>query len=176
MKTVWIFGDSFAANKNAHSWTSLLSKYKNVINHASNGSSEHRIWKSYQNNKHLIAPTDSVLFCHTSTSRIYLKDSEPLLSRLLPSHPLCDIIFSDIYAKKENKFIKLIKKIWDDEYFEDTYNLLLSNLESIPNSKHITFFDSGMYNCIWKNNPGTINHMSAHGNSLVLEQILRILP
>lgn len=176
MTKFWIFGDSFAASTSANSWTHLLETYGNVTAFAQNGSSEHRIWKTYQQNKHRIGNTDTVVFCHTSTSRVYLKNNSSLLSRTLASHPVCDLIFNDVFAKKENKFISILKTIWDDEYFEDTYNLLVEDLRRVPNSVHISFFNPGIYNSIWQSHPGKTNHMDATGNLLVLQQLLRELP
>jgi len=176
MAKIWIFGDSFGASTSSRSWTQLLSAYGRVVVKASNGSSEHRIWKSYQQSKQYIKPEDTVIFCHTSPGRIFLKNTETILSRLLPSHPLCDLILSDIIAKKENKFIKILKSIWDDEYFDDTYNLLVEDLKRVPRSVHINFFENGIYQTIWKQYPGRINHMDRKGNLLVLQQLVRNLP
>lgn len=176
MLKIWIFGDSFSANTTSRSWTHLLKTYGNVVVLAHNGSSEHRIWKTYQQNKHLIEPKDIVIFCHTSPSRVYLKKGVTSLSRKLSSHPLCDLIFGDVFAKQEKNFIKLLETIWDDEYFDDTYNLLVADLKRVPRSLHISFFDSGIYNSIWQEHPGGVNHMDNTGNLLVLQQILRELP
>lgn len=172
---IWIFGDSFSASTESRSWTKLLSLYGEVVVKSSNGSSEYRIWKTYQENKQYIHKDDRVIFCHTSSSRIFLKNTETILSRLLPSHPLCDLIISDLVSKKENKFLKILKSIWDDEYFEDTYNLLINDLKSVPKSIHINFFEPGLYNSIWKNYPGKINHLDSTGNLLVLQQLARQL-
>lgn len=173
MNKIWIFGDSFSANATTHSWTHLLETYGKVVLRSHNGSSEHRIWKTYQQNKRFIKVDDIVIFCHTSTSRVYLKSGVGLLSRTLLSHPFCDLIFSDVFAKKEKKFISVLKTIWDDEYFEDTYNLLVDDLKRVPNSVHINFFHEGIYNNIWQAHPGKINHMDNTGNLLVLQQLLR---
>lgn len=172
MSKLWIFGDSFAANKDSDSWSSMLGIHFESENLATNGSSEYRIWRSYKDNATRIGKEDTVLFCHTSTTRVYLKDSTSLLSRLLPSHPVCDLILSDVFAKKEKKFIAILKEIWDERYFEDTYKLLREDLNKVPNSIHIDFFSRGPYNAIWKNNPGNINHMSKQGNRLVLNEVM----
>jgi len=176
MNKIWIFGDSFSANATTHSWTHLLGTYGKVVLRSHNGSSEHRIWKTYQQNKRFIKPNDMVIFCHTSSSRIYLKSGTSLLSRTLLSHPFCDLIFNDVFAKKEKKFISILKTIWDDEYFEDTYNLLVDDLKRVPNSVHINFFETGIYNSIWQAHPGRINHMDNTGNLLVLQQLVREFP
>lgn len=176
MARIWIFGDSFAANRTTHSWTHLLETYGKVVTRSHNGSSEYRIWKAYQENKQCINPDDAVIFCHTSTSRVFLKNNETSLTRMLPSHPWSDIVINDVCAKKEERFINVLKTIWDDDYFEDTYNLLVADLERVPNSVHLNFFTPGIYNAIWKEHPGNVNHMNHHGNILVLQQIVREMP
>ena len=138
---IWIFGDSFASNRGVSSWTELLAQKFSVRNYSSNGSSEYRIWKNYHLQKYNIQYSDMVIFCHTSPSRIFLKNSESSMSRFLSSHRFCDLIFNDVFSKKEIQFIDILKRIWDDEFFNDTYNLYLADLRSVPNSIHITFFD-----------------------------------
>jgi len=172
MSKLWIFGDSFATNIHSESWPNSLALHFESENLATNGSSEYRIWRTYKDNAKRIDPDDTILFCHTSTSRVYLKDNSSLLSRALSSHPFCDIIFADVFAKKEKKFIDILRQIWDDRYFDDTYKLLKADLMQVPNSIHIDFFSKGPFNAIWKNNPGNINHMSEQGNRLVLKEIL----
>jgi hypothetical protein len=163
---IWIFGDSFAASKHEHSWIRLLNG--NVINRASNGSSEYRIWKSYQKAKDKIQPEDKVIFCHTSYSRVFLKDTVvDLLSRFLPSHVLCDLILADIQNKKETKFINVLKTIWDDEYFYDNYKIFEDDLKRVPNSIHLNFFEDTEYRYTYLWHRGTINHMSQEGNLVI---------
>lgn len=171
MFKIWIFGDSFSANATSLSWVNMLGTYGKVVIRSHNGSSEHRIWKSYQQNKRFIKSNDIVVFCHTSSSRIFLKTGVSSLTRQLLSHPFCDLIFGDVFAKKETKFINILKTIWDDEYFEDTYNLLIEDLKRVPRSIHISFFDKGIYNNIWQSNPGKINHMDNIGNLLVFQEL-----
>lgn len=171
---IWIFGDSFSANDTANSWTTMLAAQYKVANFSSNGSSEYRIWKSYRQVRDRITKDDIVIFCHTSQSRIFLKDSVTLLSRMLGSHRQCDLIINDVFGKKESKFIKILRTIWDDEFFSDTYGLYVSDLMQVPNSIHFTFFDSSLvesYKDIWVANKGTINHMNLQGNKQVFEMV-----
>jgi hypothetical protein len=171
---IWIFGDSFAASKHKHSWTKLLNG--RVVNRATNGSSEYRIWKAYQQAKVDIKPADKIIFCHTSYSRVYLKNTVvDLLSRLLPTHRFCDIIIADVQHKQESKFINILKSIWDDVYFYDNYNLLVEDLKRVPNSIHINFFEDSAYRYAYQNHPGTINHMDTEGNSIVGMQVSKLL-
>jgi len=177
MKTkLYIFGDSFSVS-NKNSWVEMLKDQYDVYNYSTNGSSEYRIWKNYQNLKKTIIDS-KILFCHTSPTRIFLKNTETFSSRLLPSHPYCDLIFSDIHAKKEKKFQEVLDQIWDEDFFTDTYQLMLTNLLSIENSTHISFFD---VNCdtslqeIWKQFPGTINHLTDVGNYEVYKIVKNLL-
>jgi hypothetical protein len=170
---IWIFGDSFASSNNKDSWTTLLGN--TVINKATNGSSEYRIWKTYYEHCRQIKSDDVVIFCHTSFSRVFLKNTSSILSRLLPSHPVCDLIFSDIIDKKENKFINILKSIWDEDYFKDTYNLMIKDLKQVPNSLHINFFEDSIYKNIWIEYPGNINHLNKSGNMAVYFNIAKQL-
>jgi hypothetical protein len=171
---IWIFGDSFAASKHKHSWTKLLKHI--VVNRASNGSSEYRIWKSYQSAKKDIKPEDKVIFCHTSYSRVFLKNTVvDLLSRLLPSHIFCDIILADIQDKKETKFINVLKTIWDDVYFYDNYKLLEEDLKRVPNSIHLNFFENTEYRDVYIHHKGTINHMDQIGNLVIGTHLNKLL-
>lgn len=169
---IWVFGDSFSTNMSSASWVAMLSEQHKVVNLSSNGSSEYRIWKNYQNNKHRIHNSDTVIFCHTSPSRIFLKDSESLLSRLLRTHLNCDLIVNDVFSKGESKFVKVLRTIWDDDFFNDTYTLYVDNLKQVPNSIHFTFFESSKIESlhdVWLANKGTVNHMNVQGNKTVLE-------
>ena len=175
---VWVFGDSFACNSSTDSWTSLLATDYTVINKSSNGSSEYRIWKTYQDHKEQIQSTDHIIFCHTSYSRVYLQDDQELLSRKLESHPKCDLIFSDVYHKKETLYTNILETIWDDRYFTDNYSLLINDLKSVDNSSHYTFFESNIVEShyeLWKKHPGNINHMDSTGNRIFYEKIINKL-
>jgi hypothetical protein len=171
---IHVFGDSFSIDNSNDSWITRL----NATSYSTCGASEYRIWKTYQLNKHLIAPTDIILFCHTSPYRIFLKDNSTLLSRLLPSHPFCDIIINDIISKKESKFISVLNTIWDDEYFNDTHVLLVNDLKKTPNSFHFTFFESDIVHSFyetWVTNTGKINHLTINGNDIVYRDISKWL-
>lgn len=170
--TLYILGDSFSASTSELSWSSLLTKYYNVVNYASNGSSEYRIWKRAQE----IEKNKLTIFCHTSPTRIFLKNSEHLSSRSLSSHVYCDIIINDIFSKKEKQFIDILEKIWDEQFFHDTYTLLINDLQNkFPKSLHICFFNNSEYFNIWKKYPGNINHMSEEGNLQVFELLVKSL-
>ena len=167
---IWIFGDSFSASMDPSSWVSIIGLP--VCNFASNGASEYRILKNYNAQKNNIGPNDTILFVHTSPTRIFLKDDKNMSSRQLESHPSCDIIINDVFEKKEKEYIKILESIWDEDYFNDNFNLIVDKLQTVPNSIHITFFESNRtdvvnLNHIWTAHRGTINHMTATGNKLV---------
>lgn len=167
---IWIFGDSFSASDNLESWVSLLNEPAN--NFSTNGSSEYRILKNYYAQQSNIAQTDWVIFVHTSPTRIFLKDDKVTSSRQLESHPTCDIIINDIYEKKEKEYIKILESIWDDSYFNDMFDLIVDKLQAVPNSVHLTFFETTrndliQLNYVWATNPGNTNHMNEDGNRLV---------
>ena len=173
---IWIFGDSFASSGRDLSWTSIIGDTQNF---ASNGSSEYRILKNYLLQKSNIKENDLVLFVHTSQSRIFLKDDRELSSRMLSSHTNCDIIFNDVFEKKEKQYIEILELIWDDEFFNDIFNLIVDKLLKVPNSYHLTFFESPRtelinLNHIWLNNQGEINHMNETGNQLVADYIKQL--
>lgn len=172
---IWIFGDSFANSSDESSWSYMLSVMCDVNNKSSNGSSEYRIWKNYKLHNSKIASDDIVIFCHTSPYRIFLKDDQALSSRQLSTHKSCDLIINDVFGKNETSFIELLKTIWDDQFFEDTYNLYVKDLKKVPNSIHLSFFDNDLVDslkCTWEDNKGSVNHMNNEGNEIVLKWVL----
>lgn len=168
---IWIFGDSFSTSTDSYSWTTLLG---NTIIKSSNGSSEYRIWKTYQENKHKIKDTDKVIFCHTSPSRVFLKDDAELSSRTLKSHPKCDLLINDA----DENYLNLLSGIWNTSYTDDIFSLLVADLKNVPNSTHFTFFESTTIESlkdIWSNFEGDINHMSVLGNKMAYDAINKLL-
>lgn len=181
MKTVlYIFGDSFSSETDDHNaWVNLLKDIFEVKNYSQRGISEYRIWKNYRIHKDSLQKDSRILFCHTSPYRIYLKDSYCSISRNLKTHPYCDIILKDIYSKNEKDLIKIVESIWDEDYFEDHFNLVLEELLRVKNSFHISFFDLSAnilnLNLLWKNHQGKINHLDIEGNRLAAEKIIDLI-
>lgn len=167
----WIFGDSFSASTDASSWVNSV---ESPVIKSSNGSSEYRIWRTYKENKHKISASDRVVFCHTSPSRVFLKDDAELQSRKLSTHPNCDLLINDA----DEEYATLLSAIWSTSYTEDIFNLIVSDLKKVPNSTHITFFESetihSLHN-VWMNFSGDINHMSALGNKIAFDSIAKLL-
>jgi hypothetical protein len=177
---IYVFGDSFSAWSNG--WPNLIG----AQTHGYRGSSEYRILKTYKQHFKTISSNDTVIFCHTHPSRVYLKDNnKELSSRLLRTHVFCDILFKDIYHKKEQKFIDTLETIWDDEYFRYMYDKIVQDCLRVNNSIHITFF-----NTIADKYPEMIdlshiycehagnrhhNHLTKLGNELVAQRINELL-
>ena len=110
---IYVFGDSFSAD--SQGWPGTIES----VTTGYRGSSEYRIYKGYLEYKDKITDKDTVVFCHTHKDRVYLKDeNQSLLSRLVDTHPFCDILFSDVVAKQETHFVDLLHEIWDDNFFD----------------------------------------------------------
>lgn len=177
---LYIFGDSFSSEHNdQRCWINLLRQNFIVENYSQRGISEYRIWKNYKQYQKILKDDAKILFCHTSPHRLYLKDCYFSTSRSLKTHPFCDIILEDIYSKKEKTLIKTVETIWDDEYIEDHFNLVLNDLLRANNSFHITFFnltaDLLNLHSLWTDHRGEINHLNDSGNSLVAEKITNLI-
>ena len=170
---IYIFGDSFAADNSG--WPGSFGEVKNF---ATRGSCEYRIWRKYTEQKSNITPDDTVIFCHTSWSRVYLRDENTsLLSRRLASHPQCDILLGDITAKRETKFMNIITEIWDEDFQQYVHDRVIADCMGVPNSLHISFFeenkkydmhDLSKYRYEY---PGNINHMDKTGNNMVGKEL-----
>lgn len=172
---IYIFGDSFSAD--LHGWPGMISGTTYGIR----GSSEYRILKTYEEKKHLINQDDQVIFCHTSWSRVFLKDTnKSLLSRKLETHPLCDLILSDVYAKREKNFMSVLSDVWDEDFMMYIYQKVVNDLLNIPNSTHITFFENHDkritdLSYIKNAHTGNINHLTVEGNEIVSQRIENLI-
>lgn len=174
---IWVFGDSFSAD--SRGWPGMLNSKTTGFR----GSSEFRIYRNYLTHKHLISESDTVIFCHTHMSRVYLKDeNRSLSSRLLESHPFCDLLFNDVIGKQEKNFIRILDEIWDDSFFEYVYFKLISDSKAVKNSIHITFFNdmATQFNLIdfssyFKTNRGKINHLDDAGNLEVYKNLVTLI-
>lgn len=175
----YIFGDSFCAHQPG--WPSLLS----ARTYGTRGSSEFRIWKNYQNNRDTITANDTVIFCHTHWSRVYLRDdADNFSSRLLDSHPVCDLLLGDLSAKRDRKYQEIINQLWDEDFLKYNYQKVLDDCRSVTGSLHITFFKDIAseyqlhdFSDIHSEHAGhrLYNHLDTHGNLDVAERINKIL-
>jgi len=175
-----ILGDSFSSDTDTDSWVTLLGKNHNVCNFSQRGISQFRIYKIFLSNIEFINSCDRLILWDTNPYRIYLNDNVDYPTRDLTSHPYADMITSDVMIHKEwSKIAKTYYKYFFDEEQQDTFSKLLINemlgLIRIPvvrctgfdinNPGVKSFFD------IKQQHNGTINHMDATGNKLVLEYI-----
>lgn len=177
MQTLYIFGDSFATDKSASSWTNKI--HSSVINYAINGASEYRIFNQIKKYQHSITYDDIVIISHTNPYRIFVPDSVDYPSRKLNSHIHCDLVINDALASswKWNFITKAyFKYFFDPIYAKTIWDLLVAEEKKILPCRvfSVSGFDirdiDNFYDIssIYK---GNINHMTAHGNDLVAEFI-----
>ena len=175
--SIFVFGDSFAANPNG--WVRLLGS--NIINFSENGIGEYKIYKKVLSNTGF----DKAIICHTSPWRVHTRKHP--IHKNDPVRRNNDFMLNDVeYYSKINKDMKVVneylKNYYDPEYQEDTFNLFLKQLMKIPNTIHITLHDpedtkliTHNFNHVWKQHPGDINHMSEDGNKIIAEKIQELL-
>ena len=174
---IFVFGDSFAANKNG--WVKMIPG--DVTNFAENGIGEYKIYKKIMTNLNF----DKAIVCHTSPWRVH--------ARIHPIH--CDdpnrsnndFLLNDVeHHSKLNKEMSLVnsylKKYFDADYQLDIYKLLVKEIMRLKDTINITFHNSedteliqSNFHDIWKTHPGQINHMSEEGNKIVSEKIQELL-
>lgn len=179
VKKLLIIGDSFSASDDANSWCSKFHDFE-THNVSMSGSSEYRLIK--QLNSLDVTDYCQVIFVHTSPNRIYV-DQNPY-HEFSSTHNHCDLIFQDIHARLPDPYAANVvwwfENVFDLEQAMFNHTLLVEHaLKKLPNALHLTFFDyalPGVHSLhkIWKDHPGTINHMSAAGNQVVIEKLKQI--
>jgi len=174
---IFVFGDSFAADKNG--WVKMIEG--DVTNFAENGVGQYKIYKKIMTNLNF----DKAIVCHTSPWRVHAR-RHPIHCDD-PDRPNNDFLLNDVeHYSKLNKEMSLVdsylKKYYDVDYQLDIYNLFLKEIMNLKNTINITFHDKedtkliqNNFNEIWKAHPGEINHMSAEGNKLVSKKIREFL-
>jgi len=175
-----ILGDSFAASTDTSSWASNLTGYK-VANFSMSGAGEYKLIKKLNNVD--IDSYDKHIVVHTSANRIYIENNPYYPEHA--SHSQCDLIYQDMHARLPDKFAENVvwwfEKVFDLEQAQFTHNLLIDYaVNKLPNAIHVSFFNIDhpkVHNLhyIWKNNPGTVNHLDSQGNKLVLEFLTKHL-
>ena len=175
--TVFVFGDSFAANPQG--WASMVDT--DIQNFAQNGVGEYKIFKEVVQHLNF----DRAVICHTSPWRIHTRIHPVHKYSLDRSHN--DFMLNDVeHHSKTNREMKLVnnylKKYYDPDYQLNIYKLILKELLSLKNTIHITFHDpedttgiENNYHDIWKQYPGNINHMSTKGNLIIAEEIKKLI-
>lgn len=176
---ILIAGDSFAALYPGErvGWPNLLNEIYNVKNIAEAGISEYKILKQIRSEN--LNQYDLVVVSHTSPSRVHIK-KHPIHSTQL--HKNCDLIFTDIENRSHWFNRKLLaaklffKHIFDDEYQNDVYSLMRSEINRIITVPYIAighipivselkieknFLD---FSSQWPLYKGNVNHYNILGN------------
>lgn len=179
---VLICGDSFAADwspqyNQLSGWPNLLSNRHTVTNLAQAGVGEYKILKQLQSVD--LNQYDALIVSHTSPNRVHIEQHPVHYNSVL--HKNCDLLFNDISAADKTNpvvdaAIGYFKYVFDETYYNDIYQLLVDESFRLTNNcnvLHISFFenikvDYNFYS-VFKENPGTANHMSARGNQQVFE-------
>lgn len=144
------------------------------------GSSQYRILKKLLECK--LQKFDHVLLVHTSPYRIYIQHN-PLHAHS-ETHQHCDLIYNDVKNKQGSDFVNHVcwwfENAVDLDQCELVHQLLVkysSDYLQHVASTHITFFpDCGLpfvhdFSQIYREHPGSINHMDEHGNRLVANRL-----
>ena len=174
-----VVGDSFSANLSSLAWQNLLDEYT-VINLSSAGSSEYRILK-----KLLATDLDlysATIVVHTSPNRIYVEHNP--LHQSSFTHQHCDLIYQDVVARRPDPWADRaawwFENVFDVDYAYFMHKLMIDRSVEYTRDRralHLTFFELEhtpsliSLHDIWKQHPGSINHLSELGNQLVADLI-----
>jgi len=174
---VLIVGDSFAAH-NSRGWTCQLGKDFEVTNLASNGASQYRVLKAVLETD--LDQFDFVIVVYTSPNRIYIEKNPYYQDS--KTHADCDLIYEDIRSRRPDSFAEHVswwfENVFDLEQANHMHQLMCEKIKTLLLDKsalHMTFFELGhignieILHQIWKEHPGTINHLNETGNRLVAE-------
>lgn len=177
MLKVLIVGDSFASY-NPQGWTCQLGKEFEVTNLASNGASQYRLWQTITAID--FDKFDFVIVVHTSPNRIYIEKNPYYQNSTTYSN--CDLIYEDIRSRRPDSFAEHVtwwfENVFDLEQARQLHALMCEKIKILLFDKsalHMTFFeldhidDIVILHQVWKNHPGTINHLNENGNRLVAE-------
>jgi hypothetical protein len=187
MRKVLICGDSFASDwtpvsRDYPGWPTLLEEHYNILNLAQAGCSEYKILKQLQTQD--LRHFDSVIVVHTSPFRIPVEKHPVHKNHVL--HANSDFIYSDVKASGHPDvacITEYFEKFFWQEYAFFTHKCIINEQLKILGSHrclHVTMlewtnsvqlpnlFD---FNQIFSKHRGTINHLTAKGNSLVFKKI-----
>mgnify|MGYP006396892909 CR=1 FL=1 len=178
-----IVGDSFAVPVHKDSWAVQLSTIYETTNLSQAGCTEYHIMKQLESAN--IDDFDVVIVCHTSPYRIYV-----------PQHPIhtegmhknAGLLLNDVeyHSKRIRNFFNkslhaarnFIKYHYSEQYQLDIYNLIKNKISNtITKHKRIemTWWENDEFGLqrLRSDFPGTINHMTAEANQILLDQILK---
>lgn len=174
IKKISIIGDSFSSDDvDDTSWISLLSKQYCITNYSQRGISQYRLYKHLVCNLKEIEQSDAVIIFHTNPDRVYIPDGVSFPSRLLDSHPYCDLVANDSLEKKDWKNIaeNFYRYFYDQEQQNLYYQLLVERMIKLLDTHkviHCSGFDTlpniKSFLQLQQQYPGTVNHCSALGN------------
>ena len=180
---ILILGDSFCASLNDLSWSVKLGKIFPTVNLSQSGCTQYHILKQLESVS--IDDFTFIIVCHTSPYRIYTRQHPIHTSG---THINSGLLLNDIdYHSKKisncwNKSLhaakNFIKYHYSEQYQLDIYNLIKNKISST-----ISKIDNiEMSGCeadefglreLYLNNQGTINHLTAEANQVLLDKILK---
>ena len=180
---ILICGDSFAADwtvkyADQMGWPNLLNNKYAVTNLAQAGCSEYKILQQVKSAD--LTKFDAIIVSHTSPYRIYCKEHPFNRTGI---HSNADLIYSDLYARSEDRDVKIALDFFD-RYFDLDYAVDISNLICNEicnfigltdiNQFHIVTSDniaeypdlpSYNINSLFKSHRGIMNHLTPDGNN-----------
>jgi hypothetical protein len=185
MKKLLIVGDSFAASyPNQLNWASRLNA--RVDNRAQAGVGQYKILQQLKSH---YQDHDRVLVVLTSELRVYIKNN-PFYGTE-HRHANADLIFADIESRRKDpwadRLLWWFGNVFDLDHARDINNLILAEIHRLLEIKQchwkaVTFFEPypGQYdfggrlenlNDIWKDHPGSINHLGTPGHDIIVANI-----
>ena len=185
MKRLLIVGDSFAAPyENQPAWTNLINA--KVDNRAQAGVGQYKILQQLKNYHQ---DHDGVLVVLTSEMRVYIKNNPFYGSE--HRHANADLIFADIESRRgdpwADRLLWWFGNVFDLEHARAINDLILAEIYRLLELRQkpwkvVTFFDPypeqfdfdgrlENLNQIWKDHPGTINHLNTTGHDIMAANI-----
>ena len=180
---ILIIGDSFSVPSHEDSWSVKLSNIYNTINLSQAGCTEYHILKQLESVN--IDDFNFVIVCHTSPYRIYVP-KHPIHTQGM--HKNAGLLLNDVeYHSKRirNLFNRslhaarnFIKYHYSEQYQLDIYSLIknkISNIITEHKRIEMTWWENDDFGLkqLRSDHPGTINHMTAEANQILLNQILK---
>lgn len=180
---ILIIGDSFSVPSHEDSWSVKLSNIYNIVNLSQAGCTEYHILKQLESVN--IDDFNFVIVCHTSPYRIYVP-KHPIHTQGM--HKNAGLLLNDVeYHSKRirNLFNRslhaarnFIKYHYSEQYQLDIYSLIknkISNIITEHKRIEMTWWENDNFGLkqLRSDHPGTINHMTAEANQILLNQILK---
>lgn len=179
-----ILGDSFAADRDQHSWITLLEQSYHVENLSVRGSSQYRLYRLFRKNLQKLQQSDLVVFFHTNPDRVYLPDGIDFASRRLPSHTQCDLVANNALQDPELDHIFKIyyRYFFDAELQQVFYELMIADMQkNLASAKILNCSGFAVthdsvpiksFARAQQDHPGNVNHFDQSGNMVVYKYVL----